>query len=66
MTTELDKLDLLILKVLKNAPNGLTQPEATASVCEWIARSNDPELQSLADADPEFCAWRKIAPARLQ
>jgi len=64
--TELDKLDLLILNVLKNAPNGLTLQEATASVCELVARSNDPELQCLADADPEFRAWRKVASESLQ
>ena len=39
--SELDKLDLLILNILKSAPNGLTPEEARASVCEWVARSND-------------------------
>jgi len=63
---KLDKLDLLILRILTSAPNGLTPSEATASVCEWVARSNDPELQCLADADPAICAWRKLAPESLQ
>jgi hypothetical protein len=63
---DLDKLDALILEIFAAAgPRGLTEYEATVLVCEWIARSNDPELQRLADADPAFCQWCKVRVPRV-
>ncbi len=59
--TRLDKLDQLILKIFASADaHGLTLEEATDLVCDWVARSDDPELQRLADADPGFRQWRKV------
>lgn len=61
MTDKLDKLDDLILHVFRNAgARGLTDKEATEQVVEYVARSNDPELQALADADPGFKHWRNV------
>ena len=56
-----DKLDDLIIDIFRSAgPRGLTIDEATVLVCDWIACSDDPELQRLADADPGFRQWRKV------
>ena len=50
---DLDKLDDLIIDIFRSAgTRGLTIDEATVLVCDWVARSDDPELQRLADADP--------------
>jgi hypothetical protein len=56
-----DKLDDLIVDIFRSAgPRGLTEEEATVLVCDWVARSDDPELQRLADADPGFRQWREV------
>ena len=58
---DFDKLDDLIVDIFRSAgPRGLTMEKATMLVCDWVARSNDPELQRLADADPGFRQWRKV------
>jgi hypothetical protein len=58
---KLDKLDELIIHLFHTAsPRGLTDEELQELGCEYIARSNDPELQRLADADPGFRAWRSV------
>jgi hypothetical protein len=66
MTTtgrKLDKLDELILDIYRNAgERGLTDEEAMEQLSDWIARSDDIELQRLADADPELKHWRKVKP----
>lgn len=60
-TRDRDKLDNLILELYRIAgPRGLTFEEATVLVCDWVARSDDPELQRLADADPGFRQWRNV------
>jgi hypothetical protein len=57
---QLDKLDCLMLRVFEGAgPRGLTPDEAHPLICKAIADSGDSEVQALADADPEFCEWRK-------
>jgi hypothetical protein len=59
--TRLDKLDQLILEIFTSAgARGLTLEEATDLVCDGVARSDDRELQRLADADPGFRQWRKV------
>lgn len=58
---DLDKLDDLIIDIFRSAgTRGLTIDESTVLVCDWVARSDDPELQRLADADPGFRQWRKV------
>ena len=57
----LDVLDTVILSFFHNAgERGLTLGEMGVLVCEYVARSDNPELQRLADADPQFCAWREV------
>jgi hypothetical protein len=57
---QLDKLHWLMLRVFEGAgPRGLTLYEAHPLICKAIADSGDSEVQALADADPEFCEWRK-------
>jgi len=56
-----DKLDQLIVDIMRSAGGrGLTKDECTVLICDWAARSGDPELQALADADPGFRAWRMV------
>jgi len=54
-TRDSDILDTVILSIFHSAgERGLTLDEAGVLVCEYVARSDDPELQRLADADPEI------------